>query len=114
MPGFVCEESLPALMAGASLFAYPSREEGFGFPPLEAMACGVPVVATRTSSLEENLVGSAALVPVGDAIALANELKRVLRDETERERMRESGLERASQFQWSRTAEQTLVVYEGG
>lgn len=110
--GYVGEEVLPELIAGARVFAYPSREEGFGFPPLEAMACGVPVVATRTSSLAENLDGAARLVPVGDVTALAEALRAVLRDDDEGNRLRAVGLERARRFSWRRVAMETLAVYE--
>lgn len=109
--GYVGEEVLPELMAGARVFAYPSRAEGFGFPPLEAMACGVPVVATRTSSLAENLDGAARLVPVGDVSALAGALRIVLRDDEERDRLRAQGLDRARRFSWRRVAAETLAVY---
>jgi glycosyltransferase involved in cell wall biosynthesis len=109
--GYVDGVELPALYAGARVVAYPSREEGFGFPPLEAMACGVPVVATDTSALRENLRGAAELVPPGDARALANALRRLLSDEPLSADRRRAGLERAACFRWEATAAATLSCY---
>lgn len=111
--GYVPEEDLPALIAGARLFVYPSQQEGFGFPPLEALACGVPVVATGSSSLAENLEGAASLVPVGDAEALGAEIERLLTDEPLRKRRRELGLQRAARFRWTESARRMLEAYEG-
>lgn len=109
--GFVDPELLPALYAQARAFVYPSKQEGFGLPPLEAMASGVPTVATDTSALAENLDGAAELVPVGDAVALASALRRVLRDDPLRERLREHGFQRAARFRWEITARATLERY---
>jgi alpha-1,3-rhamnosyl/mannosyltransferase len=111
LSGFVSEEDLPALIASARLFVYPSLREGFGFPPLEAMACGVPVVATRTSSLSENLEGAAELVPIDDVGALRDAMHRALHDESLRMRLRARGLERASRFTWQETARAQARVY---
>jgi glycosyltransferase involved in cell wall biosynthesis len=109
--GFVDQGLLPALYARASAFVYPSREEGFGLPPLEAMASGVPTVATDTSALAENLNGAAELVPVGDTAALAAALQQVLRDGPTRARLRTRGLQRAARFRWDTTARATLERY---
>lgn len=111
LPGYVDAVDLPALYAGASAFVYASRAEGFGFPPLEAMATGVPVIASNTSSLAENLAGAAELVPVGRADILAAALRRVLRDTDVRDRLRASGHRRAADFSWERTARATLDCY---
>jgi glycosyltransferase involved in cell wall biosynthesis len=109
---YVPEADLPALIAGARLFVYPSRQEGFGFPPLEAMACGIPVIASRSSSLAENLEGAASLVPVDDETALRDEIKRLLSDDDLRARRREQGLKRAAEFTWEETAKKMLRAYE--
>ena len=109
--GYVDQETLPALYAKARAFVYPSRAEGFGLPPLEAMASGVPTVATDTSALAENLEGAAELVPVGDARRLADALGRVLRDESLRASLRKRGLRRAARFRWEATAQATLDRY---
>ncbi|WP_165360661.1 glycosyltransferase family 1 protein [Candidatus Chloroploca sp. Khr17] len=109
--GYVAEEDLPALYSGADLFVFPSLYEGFGLPPLEAMACGTPVVTSNVSSLPE-VVGDAALtVDPYDVTALARAMERALTDATLRTDLRAKGLARAAQFTWERTARETLEVY---
>ena len=110
--GFVAAEDLPWYYAAAKVCAYPSIQEGFGFPPLEAMACGVPVVSSESSSLAENLDGAAILVPPDNTRALAEALLRLLSDPALRARMREAGLERAARFNWDETARRTIEVYK--
>jgi alpha-1,3-rhamnosyl/mannosyltransferase len=105
------EADLPALLSGAEVFAFPSRYEGFGLPPLEAMACGAPVLCCDTSSLPE-VVGDAALRVRPTPDALADGLARLLGNSELRGRLREAGLRRAEQFSWKKTAEATLAVYE--
>lgn len=108
----VPEADLPALYAGAAVFCFPSYYEGFGLPPLEAMACGAPVVCAYASSLPE-VVGEAALtVDPHSSIEIADALTRLLRNEGLRNQLRERGLRRARQFSWRRTALATLAVYE--
>ncbi len=80
LSGYVNQQDLPALYAGARFFVYPSLHEGFGFPPLEAMACGVPVISTHSSSLVENLERAADLVPPHDVAALMEAMGRLLSD----------------------------------
>lgn len=109
--GYVAREDLPALLSGARLFVYPSLAEGFGFPPLEAMACGVPTIAARSTSLAENLEGAAELVPADDAPVLAAAILKVLRDPGVRSALRERGRKRAARFRWERTAELTTDCY---
>ena len=112
MAGYVAEADLPMLYAGARLFVYPSLLEGFGFPPLEAMASGVPVVASLTSSLQENLTGAAELVPPQDVGQLAAVLRRLLTDAGARSRCVDAGLRRAAEFRWDLCALRTRVCYE--
>jgi glycosyltransferase involved in cell wall biosynthesis len=102
--GYVAQADLPALYAAADAFVYPSLEEGFGFPPLEAMACGVPVVAADGSALAENLGGASMLVPARDEEALAAALECVLLEPGVRAELRARGLERAAGFRWDATA----------
>jgi glycosyltransferase involved in cell wall biosynthesis len=102
---------LPALYSGAGVMVYPSLYEGFGLPPLEAMACGCPVVTSRVSSIPE-VVGEAAVkVDPLDEEELAGALRTVLRDRGARKIMREEGLERAARFSWERTAKMTAELY---
>ncbi|GKS57143.1 glycosyl transferase family 1 [Nitrospira sp.] len=110
--GYIDQEALPALYAGARLFVYPSLYEGFGFPPLEAMACGVPVISARNSSLVENLEGAAELVDSGDIVGLSHAMRCVLTDDDMRAMLRTRGLERASHYRWDRTAKETVKVYQ--
>jgi glycosyltransferase involved in cell wall biosynthesis len=110
--GFVPPEDLPWLYRGARLFVYPSLHEGFGFCPLEAMACGVPVVSALGSSLEENLHGAAELVPPRDPEALSAALLRMLRDEDLRRRRVEAGFRRAAAFRWEKTARAVFECYQ--
>jgi glycosyltransferase involved in cell wall biosynthesis len=101
LPGYVPEGDLPALYSGATLFVFPSVAEGFGFPPLEAMACGTPVVASDASSLRENLSGAATLVPPDDPRALAAALEHLIADAGASDELRARGIERARSFTWS-------------
>ncbi|MBI5827559.1 MAG: glycosyltransferase family 4 protein [Deltaproteobacteria bacterium] len=110
--GAVPEEDLPALYSGALLFAFPSLMEGFGLPPLEAFACGAPVVSSNASSIPE-VVGDAALTfDPTDTGAMAVAIDRVLSSADLRQEMREKGLARAGRFTWEATARKTLKVYE--
>jgi len=110
--GYVDQQDLPAVYAGAKLFVYPSLHEGFGFPPLEAMACGVPVISSLSSSLIENLESAAELVPPDDIAALADAIRRLLTDDTLWAQRRIQGLEHASHYRWDQTARETLKVYQ--
>lgn len=110
--GYLDEEELPLWYAAATVFVFPSIYEGFGMPPLEAMACGTPVVASNTSSLPE-VVGDAGLtVSPYDPAALAEAISRVLDDADLRQDLRERGLRQARAFSWRVTAERTLAAYE--
>ena len=110
--GYVAEEDLAALYSNADLFVYPSLYEGFGFPVIEAMACGVPVLTSDNSSLAEIARGAALLCDPHDLNAITAAMERGLEDERERERMRLAGMTRASSFSWEQSARQTLAIYE--
>jgi len=109
--GPVPEADLPALYSAAALFVFPSLYEGFGLPVLEAMACGVPVICSNTSSLPEVAGDAALLVDPTDAQSLAAAIAGLLEDEAQREEMRERGLQQAARFSWDRTAAMTLEMY---
>jgi protein-tyrosine phosphatase len=109
--GRVSTEELVAWYSGASCFALPSLYEGFGFPPLEAMACGCPAVVSDSGSLPEVTGGAALVVSTGDDRALAEALADVLEDDSLRAELVSSGFERASEFTWERAACETEAVY---
>ncbi|MDD5557806.1 MAG: glycosyltransferase family 1 protein [bacterium] len=102
---------LPAVYSGSSLFVFPALYEGFGLPPLEAMACGVPVVCSDAASLPEVVGDAAVTVPPLDAERLAAAVRDLLGDAARRERMAARGLERARRFTWNETARRTLAAY---
>lgn len=109
---YVPDEDLPALFAACEAFVFPSLYEGFGLPPLEAMACGAPVVCSNTSSLPE-VVGEAALcVNPRDAGEMAAAVERVIHDARLRDELRAKGLVQAARFSWERAARDTLQVYQ--
>ncbi len=110
--GFVDDADLPDLYRAARVFAFPSLYEGFGLPPLEAMACGVPVVASNASSLPEVMGDAGLLVDPLDVDGLAEALVRAAADDAWRAQAIARGLARARQFTWRRAAEQLLAVYD--
>ena len=109
--GYVPEPLRPPLLAGARTFVFPSLYEGFGLPPLEAMACGTPVVTSRVSALPEVVGDAALLVDPLDVDELAGAIRRLWDDEALRADLRARGLARARQFTWDVTARLTLDVY---
>ncbi|MET0513783.1 MAG: glycosyltransferase family 1 protein [Nitrospiraceae bacterium] len=109
---YVAGEDLQALYAGADLFVYPSLYEGFGLPVLEAMACGTPVLVSKSGALPE-VIGEAGLaVNTEDPRTLADALIRVMGDAGLRLHLREAGLRRAKRFSWSRSADQLRQLLE--
>lgn len=111
-PGFVADDDLPALLSGALCFAFPSLYEGFGFPVLEAQACGAPVLAAASSSLPEVAGDGALLVDPLDTAAIAAGLLRLVDDEALRARLRSAGFANLHRFSWRRCAQETLAVLE--
>jgi glycosyltransferase involved in cell wall biosynthesis len=109
--GYVPTEDLPALYRAASLLAYPSLFEGFGFPLVEAMSCGCPIVCSDVTSLPELAGDAAVLVNPYDVEGLADAMWRVLKDHDLRADLVARGLARAGHFSWEQAARQTLQVY---
>lgn len=109
--GYVDDAHLPFLYSGARVFVFPSLYEGFGMPPLEAMACGTPVIVSDTSSLPE-VVGECGMqVPPLDTAALGAALLQVIEDSALAGRLAEAGRQRAAGFTWTRCAQETLAIY---
>jgi len=108
---YVPDEDLPALYSGAEAFLVSSHYEGFGFPPLEATACGTPVLSSTGGSLPEVLGSAAKLLPEFEAEQWANEIRHVLQDSALRERMLDAGLQQARSYDWATTAARTWDVY---
>ena len=106
------DEDLAHLYRLADVFAFPSLYEGFGWPPLEAMRCGTPVVASNAGSLPEVLGGAALLVDPKDSLGLADALETLMQNPSLHAEMAARGLKRAGQYTWDRTAEQTRDVYQ--
>ncbi len=109
---FVEEEDKPALYSGAALFVFPSLYEGFGLGPLEAMSCGAPVVCSNRTSLPEVVGDAALLVDPDKTQELIEAMRRVLSDDALQKDLRARSLQRAAQFNWQKTARETLAVYE--
>lgn len=112
LTGYVPQTQLPKLYRGASLFVYPSLYEGFGLPVIEAMASGVPVVASNTTSLPEVVGDAGILVSPHDVEGWNNAMNRILNDEEMRSEMSQKGLARATLFSWEKCAQETVAVYK--
>jgi glycosyltransferase involved in cell wall biosynthesis len=110
--GYVPDHDLPALYAGATAFVYPSLYEGFGLPPLEAMACGAPVIASAAAAIPEVVGDAGLLFPPHDAEALADALARLIADASLRGELSRRGLARAAHFSWDQAAQRTLAFME--
>ena len=110
--GYVPLDHLAALYNAAAMLVFPSLYEGFGFPPLEAMACGTPVITSNTSSLREVAADGAWLVDPSEDEALAEAIRRLALDRGLRETVARRGLAQARRFQWARAAQETMALYE--
>ena len=110
--GFIDEEDKPAVYRGASSFAFLSRHEGFGLPPLEAMASGVPVVASNSSSLPEVIGDAGFALDPDDHRQIAGSIIATVVQENLAAELKQKGLEQAAKFSWEKTATETLMAYD--
>lgn len=110
--GFVSNEDLPGLYRAADAFVFPSLYEGFGMPPVEAMASGCPVISSTRGSLGEVIGEAAAKIDPENIDSIAEQMRTLAGDSDLRSQLQNAGLKRARQFNWSRTAEETFRVYE--
>lgn len=110
--GYVPDEKLIEIYRGASLFVMPSLDEGFGLPALEAMACGVPIIASDENALAEVVGGAGILVNPRNADALAEAIARVVGDPVLAADLRQRSLARSSQFSWERAAREMTHIFE--
>jgi len=109
--GYLADQDLAALYSSCAAFVYPSIYEGFGLPPLEAMACGAAVITTDIPVLRETVGTAACLVAPAGSDQLARAIANVMQDKSYRERLSRAGLEQSTRFSWERTARLTLDVY---
>ena len=110
--GYFSDDELPIVYNLAQALVYPSTYEGFGFPPMEAMACGTPVIATDVAALAENIGPAGLLIPPLDEQALTDALQTLLNNPALQMRLSQAGIKRAAEFSWERTARLTLQIYE--
>lgn len=111
LTGYVDDVDLPALYAGAACFVFPSLYEGFGLPPLEAMACGTPVVTSNTSSLPEVVGDAGIMVDPHDVDAIVGAVRRIVEHPQVASELRERGYARAAQFTWEQAADEHAALY---
>jgi len=109
--GYISDDDLRSLYSACLVSVYPSLYEGFGFPPLEAMACGAPVITSRIPVIMETSEGAAILINPADVAELTKALVDLLTNQTQRQELIMLGLKRASEYTWERTARQTLAIY---
>jgi glycosyltransferase involved in cell wall biosynthesis len=110
--GFIPDEDIPALYNLADVFVFPSLYEGFGMPVLEAMACGCPVITSKTGCSPEVAGGAALLIDPYHPDEIAESIRRVLTERALREQLIRKGLQRVQQFSWENTAKATLALFE--
>jgi len=109
--GYIPDEDLSAIYSGAQAFIFPSLYEGFGLPVLEAMQCGVPVIASNTTSIPEVVGDAGILIDPHDKEALCQAMSSLLSNQILRQQLKQKGLERAKQFSWAKCADETIKVY---
>ncbi len=108
---WIDENDLPCLYSGAEVFVFPSLYEGFGIPLLEAMACGIPIVASRTASIPEIAGDAILLADPNNMQDFVQQIKNILNDKSLKEKLRQKGLERAKNFNWRKCSQETLNLF---
>ena len=109
--GYVSENDIPKCYNATDLLVYPCSYAGFGLPPLEAMACGTPVLTSDTSSLPEVVGDAGIMIDPHDVDLMADKIYEVLNNDTLKEKLVKKGIERAKLFNWDKSAEETLQIY---
>lgn len=109
--GYITEQEIPLLLSGAAAFVFPSFYEGFGLPPLEAMACGTPVISSNAASIPEVVGDAGILIDPYQVDALAEAMEQIATQKELRERLREKGLKRSRMFYWKNSARRLMEVY---
>jgi glycosyltransferase involved in cell wall biosynthesis len=110
--GFIDEEELPLAYAGALAYCIPSLSEGFGLPPLEAMASGTPVIASKISAMPEILGDAPLCFDPYNVDDIAQAMQKIIEDKNSRDQLSKKGLEQVKKYNWQSTAEKTLKVYK--
>ncbi len=112
LTGYIPLEDMPILLAGAEALVFPSLDEGFGLPLIEAMACGCPVISSNVSAIPEVLGDAGILVDPLQTTDIMKAMDRIIQEPDERRKLRDRGLERAKEFSWEKAARQTLEVFQ--
>ena len=110
--GYVADEDLPALYSGATVFVYPSFYEGFGMPPLEAMACGTPVITSNNSSLPEVVGEAGIMIDAKDTKALTESIEKVISSKKLQNEMLKKGIKQAKKFSWEKSAKKLYELIQ--
>jgi len=113
LPGFIAQEDLASFYRQAEMLVYPSLYEGFGLPPVEAMACGTPAITSNTTGLPEAVGEAAMMIDPTSTEEIAVAMARLLDDASLRQRLQRAGIEKAKEFTWKRTAQRLLASLEG-
>ena len=109
---FIPDDEMPLLYNCAKLFVFPSLYEGFGLPPLECMACGVPVITSNSASLPEVVGDAGIMCDANDVDCFKDAILHLLTDDSERDKLRAKGIARAKSFSWTETAKRTIAIYK--
>ncbi len=112
LTGYVADEDLPALHSGAEVFVFPSHYEGWGMPPLEAMACGTPVITSNNSSLPEVVGDAGMMLDASDTKGFTNNIAKVIKNKKLQQRMVSAGIKQAQNFSWQKSAEKLHQIIE--